>query len=84
MNDQITRSSKQLGAVLRRRRKAMGLSQGELATKIRIRQATISGLENSTTDTRLETLFDALAALNLELVVRQRTTSSAQDLENIF
>ena len=61
--DQITRTPKQLGTILRRRRKEVGLSQEALASRIHLRQATISALENSATDTRLDTVFDALAAL---------------------
>ena len=63
--DQVTRTPKQLGRILRRRRKEVGLSQEALASRIHLRQATISALENSATDTRLDTVFDALAALLL-------------------
>jgi HTH-type transcriptional regulator/antitoxin HipB len=82
--DQITRTPKQLGTILRRRRKEAGLSQEALASRIHLRQATISAMENSATDTRLGTLFDALAALDLELVVRPRTKSSAKEIEALF
>lgn len=82
--DQITRTSKQLGTILRRRRKEIGLSQEALASRIHLRQATISALENSSTDARLDTLFDALAALDLELVVRRRTKGSAREIEGLF
>jgi len=82
--DQITRTPKQLGTILRRRRKELGLSQDALASRIHLRQATISALENSATDTRLGTLFDALAALDIELVVRPRTKGSAKEIEELF
>ena len=82
--DQITRTPKQLGAILRRRRKEIGLSQVVLASRIHLRQATISALENSSTDARLDTLFDALAGLDLELVVRLRTKGSAREIEGLF
>ncbi len=82
--DQITRTPKQLGATLGRRRKELHLTQEALASRIHLRQATISALENSATDTRLGTLFDTLAALNLELVVRPRTRSSAKVIEELF
>jgi HTH-type transcriptional regulator / antitoxin HipB len=82
--DQITRTPKQLGTILRRRRKEVGLSQETLASRIHLRQATISALENSATDTRLGTLFDALAALDLEVVVRPRTKGSPKDIEHLF
>jgi HTH-type transcriptional regulator/antitoxin HipB len=82
--DQITRTHKQLGTILQRYRKAAGLTQDALAARIRLRQATISALENSATDARLGTLFDTLAALNLELVVRPRSKGSTNDIEGIF
>jgi len=82
--DQITRTPKQLGTVLQRYRKAGGLSQEALAARVRLRQATISALENSATNARLGTLFDMLAALNLELVVRPRSKGSTKDIEGIF
>jgi HTH-type transcriptional regulator/antitoxin HipB len=49
-----------------------------------LRQATISALENSATDTKLGTLYDALAALELELVVRPRSKGSAREIEDLF
>jgi HTH-type transcriptional regulator / antitoxin HipB len=82
--DKIARAPKQLGAILRRRRKEAGLSQEALASRIHMRQATISALENSATDARLGTLFDALAALDLELLVRPRTKGSAREIEELF
>lgn len=82
--ENITRTPKQLGTTLRRRRKEVGLSQEALASRIHSRQATVSALENATTDTRLETVFDALAALDLELVVRPRTKGSAKEIEDLF
>jgi len=82
--DQITRTPKRLGTILQRYRKARGLTQEALAARIRLRQATISALENSATNARLGTLFDTLAALNLELVVRPRTKGSTKDIEEIF
>jgi HTH-type transcriptional regulator / antitoxin HipB len=82
--DQITRTPKQLGIVLRRRRKEIGLSQEALASRIHLRQATVSALETSATDARLDTVFDVLAALDLELIVRPRTKGSAREIEGLF
>jgi len=82
--EQITRTPKQLGTLLRRRRREIGLSQEALASRIHLRQATVSALETSAVDTRLGTLFETLAALDLELVVRPRTKGSPQELEALF
>jgi HTH-type transcriptional regulator/antitoxin HipB len=82
--DQITRTSPQLGAALRRRRKQAGLSQVSLADKVKLRQATISRLESGDTGTKLGTLLDVVAALDLEIVVRPRSKGRAADIEDIF
>jgi len=82
--DQVARTSLQLGAALRRRRKHLGLSQAELGQRINLRQATISALEGGEVDTKLTTLLDALAALNLELVVRPRSSGDGADIEALF
>ena len=49
-----------------------------------MRQATISSLENGDPGTQLKTLTEVLAALNLELVIRDRTTSAFNSIEDIF
>jgi HTH-type transcriptional regulator / antitoxin HipB len=82
--DQITRTSPQLGAALRRRRKQAGLSQEALADKVKLRQATISRLESGDTGTKLGTLLDVMAALDLEIVLRPRTKGRPADIEDIF
>ena len=80
----IVRTPQQLGAAIRRRRKLEGQPQGELGAKIGLRQATISKLEAGEPGTRIQTVLDSLAALDLELVVRPRTKGSIADIEEIF
>jgi HTH-type transcriptional regulator/antitoxin HipB len=84
MKQQIARTEKQLGAILRRARKQAGLTQSDLGKNIHLRQGTISRLEAGKPAIQLRTLMWALAALELELVVRHRTKSSAADIESIF
>ncbi len=48
------------------------------------RQATVSKLEKGEPATQLQTVMNALAALELELVVRPRTTSGVKELEDLF
>lgn len=81
--DQIARTTKQVGAALRRRRRQLGLSQTDLGAKASLRQATISGLENGEPGTQLRTLMDIISALDLEIVVRERTKGK-QRIEDIF
>ena len=84
MNDQIARTEKQLGAILRRARKQQGLTQGRLGGHVHLRQGTVSRLEAGEPAVQLRTLMEALAALNLELVVRPRSQGSAADIEDLF
>ncbi len=73
----IARTSRQLGAAIRRNRKQQGLTQSALAARMNTRQATISTLERG--DAALGTVIDALAALNLEIVVRERSRASLEE-----
>jgi len=84
MKDQIARTPKLLGAIIRRERRRLGQTQNDLGARIKHRQATISKAEAGEPGTRVGTLLDALAALNLELVVRPRTKSSPKDIEVLF
>ncbi len=81
--DQIARTTKQLGAAIRRRRRQTGLSQTELGARTNLRQATISALENGEPGTQLRTLIDVMTALGLEMVIRERS-KAATDIEDIF
>ena len=66
------RSPKQVGDAIRRRRRSLALRQAELGERSGLRQATISALESGESGTHLGTLFDVLASLNMEAVVRPR------------
>lgn len=81
--ESIARTPLQLGNCIRERRRKLGLSQEQLAAKLSVRQKTISDIESSGAG-RLDTFLRALGALDLELVIRPRTKSSADDIEAIF
>ncbi len=80
--EQFVRTNAQAGNAIRRRRKLLKLTQGQLCQRSGLRQATISSLESGDGSARLDTLFDILTALDLELVVRERTTPPK--IEDIF
>ena len=84
MFQQIARSEKQLGAILRRQRKQAGMTQTQLGEKVHMRQATISKLEDGAPATQLRVLITTLAALDLELVIRPRSKSSGDEIEELF
>ena len=67
-------SMEQLGAFLRRERRARGLTQTEYAELIGVSHATLSALENGRSVSTL-TLERALQFLGLRLVVAPRTAS---------
>jgi HTH-type transcriptional regulator/antitoxin HipB len=81
--DQIVRTSKQIGAAIRRHRRNIGLSQAELGARINLRQATISALERGEPGTELRTLIDVMAALGLEMTVRERSKAGT-NIEDLF
>jgi HTH-type transcriptional regulator / antitoxin HipB len=82
--DTIARTPQQLGAGLRRYRRQKNLTQGRLGEKMQARQATVSKLEAGEPATQLRILMDALAALDLELVIRPRTKMSVEAIEDLF
>lgn len=76
------RSSADLGTAIRNHRKALGLTQVEVAELTGLRQATISSLERGTA--QLSTVWVVLSALSLELTARKRTVGTAADFESLF
>lgn len=81
--DQPVRSPKQLGALIHDARTRHGLSQQQLADLIGTYQKTISSIENGSPGAKLDTMFTLLAALDLDLELKQRRKSST-DLSEIF
>jgi HTH-type transcriptional regulator / antitoxin HipB len=81
---ELVRSPKQLGVALRRSRRAQAMTQAGLASRAGVRQGTISHVENGLETVKLSTVMDILRALDLEIVVRQRTKGSHSDIEDLF
>ena len=79
--DTIARTPQQLGQVLRARRTKLKLSQTDVGLKVGIKQDTVSMLEIHTSSTTVETLFKAISALGLELVVRDKARAAIADQE---
>lgn len=66
------RSPEALGRTIRRTRKQTGLTQAELAVRTRATRQAIVTLEGGHETRAVELIFDALAALGLELAVHAR------------
>lgn len=67
-------TTKQLSAYLKDVRFTKKLSQGKVASKVGIRQDTVSNFELHPDSTKLDTFFKILSALNLELDIKPRGT----------
>jgi len=80
----IARSPKQLGAAIQRARKQKGMSQTELARLAGLRQELVSKIETGQEGTRLSSIYALFAALDLEMVIDQRSGKSVPDIEDIF
>ena len=80
----LVRTPKNLGHAIRQARKAKKLTQKELASMSGIWQETISKIENGGGGTKLETIFDLIAALDLEITVSERSKMTADGFEDIF
>jgi HTH-type transcriptional regulator/antitoxin HipB len=78
----LARNPKQLGNIIRRHRKRLGLSQSALGSRAGLRQETISLIENGNPATRLDTLLAVLAALDLEFQIAPRTRK--HDIEDLI
>lgn len=81
---QLARSTTQIGNIVKRQRQAAGLTQNDLADRLGVRQATVSSVEAGAGGTKLSTLLDMLAALDLELTVAPRSGGTPTALEEIF
>lgn len=79
---QLARTPSQIGTLIRRNRKRLGLSQSALGERTGLRQETISLVETGNPATRLDTLLALLAALDLELQVADR--SRHHDIDDLI
>lgn len=66
------RSAAALGRTLRAARKSTGYSQADLAARSRADRFAVANLESGRETRAVRLIFDVLAALGLELVVRRR------------
>ncbi|WP_407353168.1 helix-turn-helix domain-containing protein [Luteimonas sp. R10] len=69
----LARTPKQIGALVRRNRKRLNMSQRALGDRVGLRQETISLIETGNPATRLDTMLAVLAALGLEFQVAARS-----------
>jgi HTH-type transcriptional regulator/antitoxin HipB len=73
-----------MGQLIQRHRKALNLSQSDLASRSGVRQEMISRIESGHDSAKLGTICELLAALGLEMTIGPRSKSSTADIEDIF
>ena len=78
------RTTRQAGTAIHRLRRQRSLTQSQLSDLMRVRQATVSKLEAGEPATQMRILMDALAALDLEIVIRSRTKAGPDEIESLF
>lgn len=75
---QVLQTAPQLGQTLLAARKARGMSQAALASRLGLSQPRVSFLEQNAGDLSVEQLLAWCAILGLELSIGSRTDESAQ------
>ncbi len=73
-----------MGHAIRQVRKQKNLTQKQLASLSGVWQETISRTENGNSGTKLETVFDLMAALELEITVTERSKGASDAFEDIL
>lgn len=73
----LANSARNIGRIIRVARRAQGLTQTDLAIRTGMAQATISKIERGAQQTAFDSILRLLAALQLEFVVRDRTSALA-------
>ncbi len=80
----IARSPKQMGNIIQRTRKQRRMTQTELAVIAGLRQEMISKIETGHEGTKLSSIYALFAALNLDLIVDDRSGKPTKNIEDIF
>lgn len=80
----LARTPKQIGNLIRRTRRKLGLSQTALGDRAGFRQEIISLIETGNPATKLETILAVLAALDLEFHIVPRSKGDGATIEDIF
>ena len=68
----LIHTPKELAMFVANQRKKLKLSQTEVASKVRLKQKTISAFENKPEGTKLETIFLILYAVKIDLSVLEK------------
>ena len=72
-------SAKDIGVVLRNMRRQKGVSQADLGKRVGLDQKKVSLIENGNPNTRLDSLFRLLSALEAGLSVQTKNNPTDSD-----
>ena len=75
----LIHSPQELALLIISQRKKLKLSQGDVANRVGLRQATVSYIENKPEGTKLDTLFNILSAVNLDIYLVPKNKSIPED-----
>jgi HTH-type transcriptional regulator/antitoxin HipB len=79
--DYVARTPEQLGQILKNCRKQLKLTQSAVGSKVGLKQSTISAIEVHGANATVETLYKALSALGLQLVIRDKSSAGTTQRE---
>lgn len=77
----IISSAKDLALYLNDKRKQLKMSQSEVADLVGLKQDTISKFENNPDNSRIDTLFRILSALNLNMSLVAKEQNTHEEIE---
>jgi len=77
--DYTIHTAQQLAQTLRGQRKSRQLTQKALSSLVGLLPKTVSALESTPGNSSIASLFKALSALNLELVLRPKSSAKSSD-----
>ena len=71
-------SAKLLAHEIRENRRLAKMTQQDVAERIGIKQATVSAFENHPENCKIETLFNILSSLDLQITLSKRSADAAK------
>ena len=75
-------SPKDLGMHIRRLRKNLGLTQAQLGNRVGLDQKKVSLIENGNQNSRLDTVFRLLSALEVGIIIQPKIKPVATDKDD--
>lgn len=77
----LIHSPKELASFIIEQRKKLKLSQAKVGDLIGLKQKTISAFENKPESTKLETLFQLLSAVNLDIRITSKDETAPESTQ---